>query len=191
VKTILSGHARWKLKKARVSQSGAGGTQQPGKVGMPKHGERQTRPAKRPRPEGSTPSERVRPPKMSRDSRGPGTFKKALTNIRVAIFKKNYPEDKLTEDEQDHIFEELGRVYHGTAKGELPHLRYFRLEGGTLTYVYAEQEFAQWLIKATDNHRLALWARLKAMDARKFPRPLKVALRTKDNTVKSSEELLK
>jgi hypothetical protein len=94
-------------------------------------------------------------------------------------------------DEQDHILEELERVFHGIAKGELPHLRSFRLEGGTLTCVYADQQSAKWLIKATDNHRLALGARLKAMDDRKLPRPVKVALRTKDNAVKSSEELLK
>jgi hypothetical protein len=65
----------------------------------------------------------------------PGIYKAALTNIKLAIFKENYPEDKLTEMEQDLILEELGRVFYGTLKGELPHLRSFRLEGGVLMYV--------------------------------------------------------
>jgi hypothetical protein len=67
-KTKLSGCARWKLKKARASQAGTGGTQQPGNGGMPKQGETPTGASKRPRPEGSTPTERVRPQK------GPGTL---------------------------------------------------------------------------------------------------------------------
>jgi hypothetical protein len=158
---------------------------------MPKHGETQTGAAKRPRPEGRNPTETVRPPKTSRDSRESGTFMKVLTNIKIAIFKENYPEDKLTKDEQDHILAELGRVFHGTTKGELPHLTSFRLEEGTFTKVHAHKQSAQWLIKATDNHRLASGARLKTMDARKFPRPVKVALRTKDKFVKSSEDLQK
>jgi hypothetical protein len=51
----------------------------------------------------------------------------------MAIFKDNYPEDKLTEEELDPILEELGRVLRGTPKGELPHLKSFRLEAGAIT----------------------------------------------------------
>jgi hypothetical protein len=57
-------------------------------------------------------------------------YKEALTNIKIVIFKETYPEDKLTED-QNNILEELGRVLSGTPIGELPHLRSYRLEGGT------------------------------------------------------------
>jgi hypothetical protein len=81
-------------------------------------------------PEGSIPTERVRPPrppKRPKDYSGPGTYKEALTNIKLAIFKEKYPEDKLTENDQDHILEELRRVFCGTLQGELPHLRSFRL----------------------------------------------------------------
>jgi hypothetical protein len=39
-----------------------------------------------------------------------------LTNVKIAILKENYPEEKLTEDEQDLILEELGRVFHGNPK---------------------------------------------------------------------------
>jgi hypothetical protein len=135
--------------------------------------------------------ERVRPPKKSRDSSGPGTYKEVLTNIKIAIIKENHPEDKLTKDEQDQTLDELGRVFCGTPKGELPHLRYFRLEGGALIYVCADQESGQWLTKATDNHRLISGPRLKATDARNFLKPVKVALRTKYKVANRPNELLK
>jgi hypothetical protein len=51
----------------------------------------------------------------------PGTYKEALTNIKIAIFKETYPEDKLNEDDQTYILEELGKVLHRTPIGELPH----------------------------------------------------------------------
>jgi hypothetical protein len=43
------------------------------------------------------------------------------------MLEENYP-DQITEDVQYLIFEELGRLSHGTHKGELEHLRTFRLE---------------------------------------------------------------
>jgi hypothetical protein len=46
------------------------------------------------------------------ESMGPVTYKEDLVDIRIVIFKENYPEDKLTEDEQDLILQELGRLLH-------------------------------------------------------------------------------
>jgi hypothetical protein len=66
----------------------------------------------------------------------------SAANIKTAIFNENYPEDKLTDD-KDHILEELGRVFRRTPKGELPHLRSFRLEGGALMSVCADQKSGQ------------------------------------------------
>jgi hypothetical protein len=152
---------------------------------MPKEGEAPTGASKRPRSEGSTPTKRVRPLKRPRDSRGPGTYREALTSIKIAIFKENYSEDKLTEEEQDHILEELGRVFRRTLKGELPHLRSFRLEASALMYVCADQQSGQWLIRATDSHRLGSGVRLKAADARNLAKPVKVALRLRDNVARS------
>jgi hypothetical protein len=43
----------------------------------------------------------------------PGIYKEALTNTKVAIFKETYPEDKLTEDDQDSILKHWGRCYVG------------------------------------------------------------------------------
>jgi hypothetical protein len=42
----------------------------------------------------------AREPKRPRDLRLPGTYKGALTNTKMAIFKELYPEDKLNEDDQ-------------------------------------------------------------------------------------------
>jgi hypothetical protein len=122
---------------------------------------------------------------------GPGTYKEVLTNIKIAIVKENHPVDKLTKDNQDQTLDELGRVFHGTPKRELPHLRSFRLEGGALIFVCADQVSGQWLIKAIDKQRLVSEARLNATDARNLPKPVKVALGTKDKVANSPDELLK
>jgi hypothetical protein len=84
------------------------GSHHAGNLGIPKQEETTTRTSKRPRPECSTPTERVRPLKRTRDSRKPRTDKKPLTNIKIAIFKVGYPQDNLIEEEQDIIIKELG-----------------------------------------------------------------------------------
>jgi hypothetical protein len=78
----------------------------------------------------------------------------------------------LTENEQDLILKELDRVFHGTPKGELPHLRSFRLEGTALMCVCAVQESGQWLTRAIDNLRLGSGARLKANGCQESPQSL-------------------
>jgi hypothetical protein len=135
-KKALSGCARQKLKKAKAksSEAGTGGIQQPGNASATKQVETPTETPKRPRSEGSTPTEMVRPPKRRRDCKGPGNDKEALTNIKVAIFKVTYPEDKVTENDQGCILEELGRMLCRTPIGELPHLKSYRQEGGALIY---------------------------------------------------------
>jgi hypothetical protein len=87
-KKALSGCARRKLKKARArsSEAGTGGIQQPGTASSTGQLETLTETPKRPRSEGSTPLEMVRPPKRPKDWKGPGNYKEALTNIKVVIF---------------------------------------------------------------------------------------------------------
>jgi hypothetical protein len=41
-----------------------------------------------------------------------------------------------------------------TPVGKLPHLKSYRLEGGALIYICADQQSGHWLIKAIDNRRL-------------------------------------
>jgi hypothetical protein len=50
----------------------------------------------------------IRTPKRPRDLKGPDSYAEALTNIKIGIFKETYPEEKLTEDDQDSILEILG-----------------------------------------------------------------------------------
>jgi hypothetical protein len=57
--------------------------------------------------------------------------------------------------------------------------------------VCADQQSGQWLIKAINNHRLGAGVRLKATDARNLPKPVKVALRTRDKVAQTHDELLK
>jgi hypothetical protein len=111
----LSGYARRKLKKAsaRASEAGNGGIQQPWNVDVPKQGETSTGTLKRPRSESNTPTETARSPKRTRDFSGPGTYKEALTNINIAIFRETYPEDKLMEDNQNCILKNWKGCYVG------------------------------------------------------------------------------
>jgi hypothetical protein len=126
---------RLKKPTARASKAETGGIQQPGNASAPKQGETSTETPRRRRSDGSTPIETARPPKRPRDSSGPGNYKEALTNIKIAIFKETYPEDKLTEHDQESILVELGRVLCGTPIGELIHLKSCRLEDGALIYM--------------------------------------------------------
>jgi hypothetical protein len=89
----LSGGARQKLKKAkaRASEAKTGGTQQPGNETVPKQEKTSIETPKRPWSENSTPK------KLLDLQKGPGNFKEALTNTKIAIFKETYAEDKLTE----------------------------------------------------------------------------------------------
>jgi hypothetical protein len=185
----LSGCARWKLKKTktRACEAGTGGVQQPGNADVPKQRETSTETLKRHGRKVVLLRKWPELQKKPRDSRGPGTYKEVLTNIKIAIFKEAYPEDKLTEDDLNNILEELGRELCGTPLGELPHLKSCRLEGGALIYTCANQQSGQWLVRATDNHRLGSGARLKANDARNLPKPVKVALRVWDKVAQSQD----
>jgi hypothetical protein len=81
-------------------------------------------------------------------------------------------------------------VLRRTPIGELPHLKSYRLEGGALIYICADQQSGQWLVKAIDNHRLGTGARVKVTVARNLPKPVKIALRTRDNIAQTQDKLL-
>jgi hypothetical protein len=55
-----------------------------------------------------------------------------LTNIRITIFRHSYSENNITEDDQNYILEESGRVLRGDPVRELPHLKSYTLDGGAL-----------------------------------------------------------
>jgi hypothetical protein len=56
--------------------------------------------------------------------------------------------------DQNYVLEELARVFHGTLIRDLLHLKYYRWGGGALIYVCVDLQSGQWLVRATDNHRM-------------------------------------
>jgi hypothetical protein len=108
----------------------------------------------------------------------------------MAIFKELYPEDKVNEDDQWSILNVLGEALRGTPVKELLHLKSYKIEGGALIYICADQKSGQWLSKAINNHRLKTGTMLKVTEARNLPKPVKVAFRVWDNVVQTQDELL-
>jgi hypothetical protein len=106
-----------------------------------------------------------------------------LTNIRVAILNENYPEDKLSEEDQELILDRITGAFRTTPKGNLPQLRSYRLEGGALMYICAYQQSGQWLKNAMHGHKLRQGTTLRA-------KPVKMDLRTGDKQSKDTKELL-
>jgi len=66
---------------------------------------------------------------------GAQTSREALTNVRIAILKENYPEDKLSKKDYELILAEIAGAFQTTPKEGQSQLRSYRLEGGTLLYV--------------------------------------------------------
>jgi hypothetical protein len=58
-----------------------------------------------------------------------------VTNEKKTIFSETYQEDKLMEEYQNSILEEMGRVFRGAPIGELPHLKSYRLEVNALIHM--------------------------------------------------------
>jgi hypothetical protein len=114
-----------------------------------------------------------------------------LTNVKIAILKENYPEDKLSGEEQDLIMAETAGAFLSTPRERRLRIRSYRLESGTLIYVCTEQQSGHWLIEAINGHRLREGTMLKAIDTKDLLRPVKMALRTRDKQSKDTEELLR
>jgi hypothetical protein len=85
---------------------GTKGLQQPGNKATPKQEEILTWASRRPRPF----QRRTTP------LRGPGTYKKTLTNMKINVFRENFPEIKLNEDDR-----EIVRVFCDNLVEELQH----------------------------------------------------------------------
>ena len=66
-----------------------------------------------------------------------------------------------------------------------------RLERGTVLYACADQRSVNWLVTGLYGFHIREGARLKAIDAKHLPKPIKMALRTKDKVATGPEELLK
>jgi hypothetical protein len=66
-----------------------------------------------------------------------------------------------------------------------------RLERGTIFYACADQRSVDWFITALHGFQITMETRLKATDTKHLPKPVKMALRTKDKVAAGPEELLK
>jgi hypothetical protein len=87
VKTKLSGFTKRKLKKVKAGQVGTG-IEHLGNLRAPKQGETPTGTSDRPKPEDSTPTERIiRLPKSPMGSRVPDTHEETLTSIKISSRK--------------------------------------------------------------------------------------------------------
>jgi hypothetical protein len=119
-KTKLSGCAERKLKKAQATQGCTGGIQQPAHTGIPKPGGTPTKMPKRPRSVGGTPTYAVNPLKKPRNFIGPGAYREALTDVSIAVLKENYPQNKLSEEDQEITLSEIvGGIWKNT-QGRTP-----------------------------------------------------------------------
>jgi hypothetical protein len=65
---------------------GTGYRQHPGNVSKPKQAETPAKTSTGARSEDGITTGMIRPPKEPRDTRGPGTYKEVLTDIRIATF---------------------------------------------------------------------------------------------------------
>ena len=75
--------------------------------------------------------------------------------------------------------------------GDAHFSRFYRLERGIIFYACADQKSVDWLIAALHGFQIREGARLKAIQSKHLPKPIKMALRTKDKVTTGPEELLK
>lgn len=118
------------LEKAMESLAGIKGLQQCGNKATPKQEEILTWASRSPRP-------------FQRKTtllRGPGTYKKTLTNMKIYVFRENFPEIKLNEDDW-----EIVRMFCDNM------MNIHKWSG-------------QMLIKVIDSHRLSGRNKLQAVD---------------------------
>jgi hypothetical protein len=89
------------------------------------------------------------------------------------------------------VLAKVGELLRETPDGGRPLLRSYRLDEGTIFYACADQRSVDWLITAIHGFQIREGVRLKAIDAKHLPKPVKMALRTKDKVATGPEELLK
>jgi hypothetical protein len=84
----------------------------------------------------------------------------------------------------------LGKCFVRLLMGDA-HFSNPRLERGTVLYACADQRSVNWLVTGLYGFHIREGARLKAIDAKHLPKPIKMALRTNDKVATGTEELLK
>jgi hypothetical protein len=120
----------------------------------------------------------------------PGSCKEALLNFRAANLL-DHPEEQLSLEDVNFVLAKVGEVFRETLDGGRPLLRSYRLETGTIFYACADQRSVDWLVTAFHGFQIRKGVRLKATEAKHLPKPVKMALRTKDKEATGPEVLLK
>lgn len=143
---------------------------------------------KRGRSEGSTPgSTSGQPQKKPKSGGSPigrpstsektgGSYSEALTALKMAITGKNYPEDKLTEEQSVRIQRAiLGEIFKFTG-GSGPQFKNSYFEKGVLFITCVNERARSWLMEVTP--KLELWegAVLKVGTAKDILKTTKVAV---------------
>jgi hypothetical protein len=119
----------------------------------------------------------------------PGSYKEALLNFRAAVLL-DHPEEQLSPEDVNLVMGKVGEVFRETPDGGRPLLRSYRLGRGIIFYACADQRSVDWLVTALHGYQIREGARLKAIDAKHLPKPIKMALRTKEKVAKGPEEIL-
>jgi hypothetical protein len=168
---------RRKLKTAGASQDSTGGIQQLRHVAIPKTEGPHIKTPKWPKSDGSTPTDTVNSSKKPKGFTGPGIYREALTNVRIAILKENYPQDRLSKEDQVLILAKTTGILNNT-QGRTPATQILQTGRGALMYVCADQWSCESLIQAINGHQP------KAMNAKDLLKLVKMALRTRNNSPK-------
>jgi hypothetical protein len=163
---------RRKLKEAGATQGSTGGIQQLRHVAIP-----HTKTPKWPKSDGSTPIDTVNSSKKPKGFTGPGIYREALTNVRIAILKENYPQDRLSKEDQELILAKTMGILNNT-QGRTPATQILQTGRGALMYVCADQWPCESLIQAINGHQP------KAMNTKDLLKLVKMALRTRNNSPK-------
>lgn len=136
------------------------------------------------------PSDRGKPVKRPRGTEPGVSYREALSAFKMAIIGENHPEEKLIEEDIRLIQAVILGKLDEAPDESLPRLRSFSLQDGALVYYCDDQQSANWLQKNIQGARIKENTILKVVDPKDLPKPVKVALRTRDVTTVDTKALL-
>lgn len=168
-----------KEKKALVAES-----TEEGKVGG----------AKRLRSQASTPSPaQAALSKRPRMENQPRSFAQAVKAVKIAIVRKSFPSEKLSDKDLDCIQVEILKQIDLIPTGDfMPRIQRSALQAGSLIVYCDDLETGDWLKRVFDDNTEVIGGTvLKVMSASELPKPVKVAFKTRDVYTKEPNLLLK
>ena len=184
----LSAAQRRKLMKAKKMREGTWTEKKPPRKTPPpqdKGAEGSAAGVKRPHSDSSTPSSAKQQPKKSRSTQvQTGTYKEAVSGIRMAIIHGRHPEIKLDQAQVEKIQDKLMNAMEETFVEETsPQFLHSRFAQGVLWITCANDYSKDWLTRTTSKLG-ELWegAELKAVDAKDLPKRPRVLVRVPDTT---------